>query len=389
MREGTWDDAFGVASNSFAVLQSEKVALSDANARTLARDLKALCDLPAFATSSMDGWAVCASGPWKVIGEVATGKTSNQLLGASECMKISTGGVIPAGTTAVIPWENATEQGGHISGSVEEGANIRPAGAECKKDELLFKQGTLLAPPMLGLLAATGHDFLEVTRHPRIAIFFLGDELLHTGVPTDGSIRDALGPQIPAVLQSFGAEVVSATFVKDDLDTLNKEIKSALETADIIITTGGTADGPKDYVKAAISHINGELVIDCVKVRPGYHTIVAQVNSDARKIAFLALPGNPQSALAGLFSFGLPLINNLLGRQQEELKKITIASPISTPEGFSRLIPGRVNNGEFTSAEFLGSAMLRGVAVAEGFALINPGSNSPGSFARWIPFTWN
>ena len=389
MREGTWDDAFGVASNSFAVLQSEKVALSDANARTLARDLKALCDLPAFATSSMDGWAVCASGPWKVIGEVATGKTSNQLLGASECMKISTGGVIPAGTTAVIPWENATEQGGHISGSVEEGANIRPAGAECKKDELLFKQGTLLAPPMLGLLAATGHDFLEVTRHPRIAIFFLGDELLHTGVPTDGSIRDALGPQIPAVLQSFGAEIVSATFVKDDLDTLNKQINSALDSADIIITTGGTADGPKDYVKAAISHINGELVIDCVKVRPGYHTIVAQVNSDARKIAFLALPGNPQSALAGLFSFGLPLINNLLGRQQEELKKITIASPISTPEGFSRLIPGRVNNGEFTSAEFLGSAMLRGVAVAEGFALINPGNNSLGSFARWIPFTWN
>jgi len=389
MREGTWDDAFGVASNSFAVLQSEKVALSDANARTLARDLKALCDLPAFATSSMDGWAVSAGGPWKVIGEVATGKTSNQIIGASECMKISTGGVIPAGTTAVIPWENATEQGGHISGSVEEGENIRPAGAECKKDELLFKQGTPLAPPMLGLLAATGHDFLEVTRRPRIAIFFLGDELLHTGVPTDGSIRDALGPQIPAVLQSFGAEVVSATFVKDDLDTLNKQINSALETADIIITTGGTADGPKDYVKAAISHINGELVIDCVKVRPGYHTILAQVTSGSKKIAFLALPGNPQSALAGLFSFGLPLINNFLGREQKDLKKITIASPISTPEGFSRLTPGRVNNGEFISGDFLGSAMLRGVAVAEGFALINPGNNSSGSFARWIPFTWN
>ena len=389
IREGTWDAAFGIASNSFSVLESEKVSLSDANARTLASDVKALCDLPAFATSSMDGWAVTAGSPWKVIGEVATGKTSNQIIGASECMKISTGGVIPAGTTAVIPWENATEQDGHISGSVEHGANIRPAGAECKKDELLFKQGTLLAPPILGLLAATGHDFIEVTRRPRIAIFFLGDELLHTGVPADGCIRDALGPQIPAVLQSFGAAVISTTFVKDDLDTLNKVIESALDLADIIITTGGTAEGPKDYVKAAIAHINGELVIDCVKVRPGYHTIVAQVNSGARKIAFLALPGNPQSALAGLFSFGLPLINNFLGRQQMDLKKVSITSPISTPEGFSRLIPGRVNNGEFISGDFLGSAMLRGVAVAEGFALINPGNNSAGSFARWIPFTWN
>lgn len=389
MREGSWDQAFSLAGTTFSKLECEKVSLADANSRTLASDLKALCDLPAFATSSMDGWAVNTSEPWRIIGEIATGKTSNQVLGQSQCMKISTGGVIPGGTTAVIPWENATENNGQISGSVESGANIRPAAAECKKDEILFRQGTHLVPPMLGLLAATGHDFVEVTRRPRIAIFFLGDELLHTGVPADGSIRDALGPQIPAVLQSFGADVVSATFVKDDLDTLNKEIKSALEIADIIISTGGTADGPKDYVKAAISHINGELVIDCVKVRPGYHTIVAQVNSDARKIAFLALPGNPQSALAGLFSFGLPLINNLLGRQQKELKKITIASPISTPEGFSRLIPGRVNNGEFTSAEFLGSAMLRGVAVAEGFALIHPGNNSPGSFARWIPFTWN
>ena len=134
MREGTWDDAFGVASSSFSILESEKIALSDANTRTLARDLNALCDLPAFATSSMDGWAVASGGPWKVIGEVATGKTSNQIIGASECMKISTGGVIPAGTTAVIPWENATEQDGHIVGSVDHGANIRPAGAACKKD---------------------------------------------------------------------------------------------------------------------------------------------------------------------------------------------------------------------------------------------------------------
>jgi molybdopterin molybdotransferase len=388
MREGGWDDAFTVASTTFSTLESEKVLLADAQSRTLACDVQALCDLPAFATSSMDGWAVNSTGPWKIIGEIATGKASNQVLDPSQCMKISTGGVIPAGTTAVIPWENATEKDGLISGSVDSGANIRPAGAECKKGETLFGQGAILNPPMLGLLAATGHDFLGVTRRPRIAIFFLGDELLHTGVPTGGSIRDALGPQIPAILQSFGAEVVSTNFVKDDLNTLNKEIKSALETADLIITTGGTADGPKDYVKNAVSHINGEFVIDCVKVRPGYHTLVAQINSDARKIAFLALPGNPQSALAGLFSFGLPLINSLLGRKQNEFKKITITSPISTPEGFSRLIPGSVNNGEFKSAEFLGSAMLRGVSSADGFALINPGNNPPGSFARWIPFAW-
>jgi molybdopterin molybdotransferase len=174
--------------------------------------------------------------------------------------------------------------------------------------------------------------------------------------------------------------------VKDDLEVLNREISKVLDFVDLIITTGGTADGPRDYVKPALENLGATMLIDCVKVRPGYHVLLARVNHSGRDIAFLALPGNPQSALAALYSFGNPLIKTFLGATQEKLEVIELTSSLTTPEGFSRLVPGTRDGKVFTPTAYLGSAMLRGVAQAQGFALINPGINPSGSTARWISF---
>ena len=386
MREGTWDEALAIASQSFSHLESQTVSLSDAIDRFLAKDALSLCDLPAFETSSMDGWAVSGEGPWKLIGEVTTGKASTQIIHYGQSLAIATGGVIPQGTTSVIPWEKATEKDEEISGEIEEGANIRPAGMESKIGDVLVTAGARVTPPMAGLFAATGHDSIEVIKKPRVAIFFLGDELIHSGVPVDGAIRDALGPQLPAVLESMGATISSAQFVKDDLNVLNQEIANVLNTVDLVITTGGTADGPRDYVKPALNNLGAKMLIDCVKVRPGYHVLMARVTHSGRDIAFLALPGNPQSALAALYSFGKPLINSFLGASQEKLAEVELSSSLTTPESFSRLVPGTCDGKVFTPTAYLGSAMLRGVAHAQGFALINPGVNPAGSTARWIPF---
>lgn len=129
-------------------------------------------------------------------------------------------------------------------------------------------------------------------------------------------------------------------------------------------------------------------MIDCVKVRPGYHVLLAKVSHAGRAIPFLALPGNPQSALAALYSFGKPLISTLLGASDFDITEVELSSSLNTPAGFSRLVPGRLNGKEFTQTEYLGSAMLRGVAHAQGFALISPGVNPAGSNARWIPFAF-
>jgi molybdopterin molybdotransferase len=386
MREVTWDQAFDSASHSFAKLVAQEVVLIDAIDRYAAEDVLSLCDLPAFETSSMDGWAVSGDGPWKIIGEVLTGKVSSDVLHYGQCLAIATGGVIPQGTTSVIPWEKASEKDGQIFGEIEVGANIRPAGMESKIGDVLVTAGTRITPPMAGLFAATGHDVIKVAVQPRTAIFFLGDELIHSGVPIDGAIRDSLGPQLPTLLTKMGVIIFSAEFIKDDLDVLNTEIEKVLDSVDLIITTGGTADGPRDYVKPALKNLSATMVIDCVKVRPGYHVLLARVAKSGRDVAFLALPGNPQSALAALYSFGEPLIASLLGASGKEAIEVELSYSLTTPEGFSRLVPGTVNGKIFIPTAYLGSAMLRGVAHAQGFALISPGVNPAGATARWIPF---
>lgn len=385
MREGSWDQARTIAATTFPALGSEQVTLADSVGRVLSADATAFCDLPAYETSSMDGWAVSGAGPWKVVGEVATGKKSSLKLSAGESAAIATGGVIPDGATAVIPWEAASDSAGVISGSIEAGANLRPAGMECKQGDVLIKAGTVLRPPMVGLLAATGHDRVNVSVRPRVAIFFLGDELLHSGVPLDGSIRDALGPQLPAILNRTGADVVSAKFVIDDLDLFNAEIAAVINDVDIVVTTGGTADGPRDFVKPAIAHLSGEMVIDCARVRPGYHALIARIGANK---AFLALPGNPQSALAAFASFGLPLVRSFLGAELAPLAQVELSAAIKTPENFSRLVPGTIAGKVFTQSDYLGSAMLRGVAHSDGFALVEPGINPAGAIARWLPFNY-
>ena len=384
MREGTWAEAREIAATSFPTLASERVSLREAFSRTAATDLRSLCELPAFATSAMDGWAVCGPSPWHIVGEVLMGKAPTIELTSGQCMRISTGGVVPRGCEGILPWENADESPTEVRGEIEPGAHIRPAGMECALDDLLAHQGGRIAPALIGLLAATGHDQVDVVRKPRVAIFFLGDELIHSGVPVDGAIRDALGPQLPALFELYGCDVVRAEFVKDDSELLNNTIKAALSEVDMIVTTGGTADGPRDFVRPAIASLNGDYLIDCAKVRPGYHILLARISHENRTLPFLALPGNPQSALAALVSFGAPVIDSLAGRKVSNfagLTEISLTESFKTQPGFARLVPGNLVGNEFASSGYLGSAMLRGVASGSGFALI---SDSDAKKARWL-----
>jgi molybdopterin molybdotransferase len=383
--EASWDAAFEIARDSFTSLPTQSIVLSDAYGRVLAADAQSLCNLPAFQTSSMDGWVVNGDAPWKIIGEVKTGQISGLSLEPSQCLAIATGGVIPEGGQAVVPWELAKERDGYIHGASELGANIRPVGAESKKGEILISAGTQLNAPKIGLLAAAGHDEINVQRKPRVAIFFLGDELMHSGVPVDGLVRDALGPQLPALLSAFGADVVISDFVTDDLDLLVGKISSAINSQnneiDMVITTGGTADGPRDFIKSAIAALAGEYLIDRVKVRPGYHILLAKIaTQEPRSVAFLALPGNPQSAIAALISFGRPIIDAMRGLTPAVLVTVQMSQEMKVQEGFARLVPSVIGNNICTPTNYLSSHMLRGVGAADGFARVSEAGPT-----RWLP----
>ncbi len=381
LREADWSEARKVAALSASVLPFESVPLPNCVDRILAGDLISLVDLPTYNTSAMDGYAVAGSGPWKIVGEIKAGAPRNELLTLGTAVGIATGAVIPEGTFAVLRWENALVIEGVLSGQVVGGADIRPAALECRRGEVIAEAGTLLSPAWIGLLASAGFDALDVIRQPQVEIILLGDELQLEGIPANGLVRDSLGPQLPAWLLRMGVEITSINYVADEVSLVIEAISKACARADVVITTGGTADGPRDHVHAAVEALNGDLIIDRVKVRPGHPMLLAKLG----EVSLLGLPGNPQSAIVALMTLGKPLFDSLLGRPTNYLQGVLTGREIVTPNGFTRLVLGNVHGVEFEESQYLGSAMLRGLAHSSGFAVATDGIHGAGSTVLWLP----
>lgn len=384
-KELGWDEAREQAALVASILHFEKIALTQSLNRTLARDCVALVDLPTYTTSSMDGWAVSGKGPWKIIGDVKAGQPFASELTEGTAVRIATGAVIPQGTFGVIRWENAESIDSYVSGAVTRDLDIRPAGEECPQGQVLVSGGTKLSPAHIGLLAASGYDEIEVTAKPKIALLLLGDELQLSGIPHSGRVRDSLGPQLPGWLARLGAEVISQEYVTDELETVIKAINFASQHADLVITTGGTADGPRDHIHAALDALHGTFVVDRVRSRPGHPMLLATVRHGQRTVPLLGLPGNPQSAIVGLMTLGVPVIRSLLGESDLPLELVNTANEISAPTNFTRLVLGNLRDGRFEMGEHLGSAMLRGLALSTGFAVAASGLTPEGSSVRWLP----
>jgi len=381
LMEGSWDTARDIASQAFSCAPAETIAIGSGLDRTLAIDAQALCDLPTYATSAMDGYAVSGSGPWKIVGEVKAGLPMTRHLNVGEAVGIATGAVIPHGTLGVIRWEIAKVHENLLEGEVFENQEIRPAAHECKVSDVIIQAGTKLNPAMLGLLAAAGFDSVDVMRTPRVALLLLGDEIQLTGVPSDGLVRDALGPQLPGWLARMGAEVVSTHYISDELNLVVRALEDACEIADIVITTGGTAQGPRDYLHNALESIQAEILIDTVAVRPGHPMLLARIKGKA----ILGLPGNPQSAIVALMSLGAPVIASMLGQKPAELEWVKTRDELTAPPTFTRVIIGSLRDREFAVAHYLGSAMLRGLAHSTGFAVVTKSLTAAGESVRWLP----
>lgn len=376
LTEPSWDAAREAAYKLGTVGEIEKLPISQIIDRYLAVDALALVQLPTYETSAMDGYVVSGTGPWKIIGEIKAGAPFKSSLNSGEALGIATGAVIPAGAFGVIRWENANVIGDLLNGETSERKDFRPAGEEAKLKEVLVRKGSKLTPAMVGLIAATGYDEIEVFKKPKVALLLLGDEIQLSGIPSDGLVRDSLGPQLPGWITKLGCEVAHIEYVPDDLDLTLKAINQATKEFDFVITTGGTADGPRDFLKIAVDKLNGSLIVDKVACRPGHPQVLAEVNGKP----LIALPGNPQSAVVALMTLGAPLIEAIFGRNLSTLPIIATEDDFAAQPGFTRLVLGNLNMGKFKMGEFLGSAMLRSLAHADGFAIC---TNPPTSL-RWL-----
>ena len=374
--EPNWDSARECAAKLVPEGQTELIALEKSLNRVPAVDARSLIDLPTYETSAMDGYVVSGDGPWQIIGEVKAGQPFKGKLISGQSLGIATGAVIPDGAFGVIRWEDAKVEGEILHGSTSARKDFRASGEEAKSGEILINRGTTLNPAMVGLLAAAGHDQIEVFVKPRVALLLLGDEIQLSGLPKNGLIRDSLGPQLPGWLERLGCEVSKIEYVSDQLELTIAAIDQASKEFDLVVTTGGTADGPRDFLHKAIVELNGELIVDKVAVRPGHPQLLATVNGKP----LIGLPGNPQSAVVTLMTLGQPLLDTYFGRAFRELPLISSDDQFQAQPGFTRLVLGTLHHGKFSMGQYLGSAMLRSLAHAEGFAVCT----NPPTPLRWL-----
>lgn len=376
LHEPSWDQARLKAHSMGLRGEVETLDIAESVGRCLAADVLSLIPQPPYETSAMDGYGVCGNGPWKIVASIRAGVLFNGTLADGEAIALATGAVIPAGCSSVIRWENATVENEILNGVAVVGKDIRPAGEEAKLGDLLIAAGRKLTPGEVGLLAASGYEIVEVFKKPRVGILILGDEIQRSGLPHDGNIRDSLGPQLPGWIEALGCEVSSIYFVEDELEPLVSAIDQLQASVEIIITTGSTANGPRDFLHQALGKLNGVIEIDEVAVRPGHPQLLATL----RGTYIFGLPGNPQSAVASLMTIGRSLIDAIFGRPLEELPEVVLVGDYSAQPGFTRMIIGQLQLNLFTPSQYLGSAMLRGFSGANGFAII---TNPPTSI-RWL-----
>lgn len=302
-------------------LGTERVAIDEAHDRVLAADVVAIGNVPPFPCSAMDGYAIVhgdAGRTLTVVGESRAGTPSAAALGDASAIRISTGGAIPAGATAVIPQENVEVRDGTIltQSAVIAGDHVRDAGEDMHSGETVMRAGIRLGAAELGAAVAAGAAKLSVYRRPRVQVLCTGDELRAPGEPLGpGEIHNSNAPMLDALAAAEGAIAGTARRLPDDRAATEAGLASALDAADVVIVSGGVSVGPHDYVKPALAGLGVEEVFWRVALQPGKPTWFGRRGP----VLVFGLPGNPVSAVVTFSLFVRPALAALQGRTEEHL----------------------------------------------------------------------
>ncbi len=364
-----------------------ELPLTDAYGCVAAHDIVATIDLPEFASSGMDGYAVRAAdvegaSPKQpvelvVVGRSRIGHRPDVTVGHNEAVQIATGAPIPAGADCIVPVENAeaAERAVRLFEAPPMGKHVRPAGEDVKTGQVLVPAGKRLGPPELGLLANAGHPAPMVHPRPRVVVLSTGDELIApTETPDFGQVRDSNAYTIFGALREAGAMPVLAGIVADDVEQLKEMVFAYEVQADAFISSGGVSVGERDVVKAAFFR-RGDVEFYRVAMQPGMPQGFGHVEGKP----YWGLPGNPVSVFVSFEQFVRPAILKMMGRTNLGRPEITavLTHDVSGPKGkmqFARVVVQRTREGwRATPTGARGSNLISTVARANGLAMIPPG----------------
>ena len=302
------------------IQEYEKLALRETINRILAEDIISAINVPGHTNSAMDGYALAgddlpaeSSRTYQVIGTAFAGAPFAGTVASGQCVRIMTGGVMPAGSDTVVMQEhveridNMVRIGdGHCPGQ-----NVRQAGEDIAKGSVVLQHGKRITPADLGVTASLGFGELSVQRRPRVSFFSSGDELRSIGdgkgeALAKGEIYDSNRYSLYGMLHRLEVDILDMGVIRDDPDSLREALEHAANTSDMVITSGGVSVGEADYIKPILDDI-GDIDFWKVAMKPGRPLTFGHIG-DA---LFFGLPGNPVSVMTTFYQFVQPAIHYL------------------------------------------------------------------------------
>ncbi len=361
---------------------AEEVPLRDALGRVAARDVSSQFNVPRFARSMMDGFAVrsedthgaTAYNPLalKILGTCLPGEPFAGQLAPGEAVRIMTGAPLPSGADAVLPVEETevADMTLFAQGTVSIGKHVGQIGEDLRAGEIVVRAGRALRPQDIGLLSSVGCAQVSVIRRPRVQLVVTGNELLPVGTPPAGCrIADSNGPMLAALVTRDGGEVNSWSLIPDLPDAIRRALQSP---ADVILVSGGSSVGQEDHVPRLLAEL-GELAVHGVAMRPSSPAGMGRL---AGRLVFL-LPGNPVSCLCAYDFFAGRAIRALGGRSKDwpyRRERFRLSRKLVSTIGRVDYARVQIVGNEAEPLAISGASILSSTTRADGFVLVSADS---------------
>lgn len=384
----TVKEATEILENSFTpYFETELLPLEEALNRITAEDIVSLEMIPAFDRSTVDGYALKSSDTYgagenmpsflHIKGEILMGEEAEESISSGECMKISTGGMLPQGADSVIMVEYTDEGFDGMCLCLKATSpfeNVTKKGDDVKTGDVVVKKGTVITSKTVGVLCALGITSVKCVKKPTVGIISTGDEIIdYSEKPAFGQIRDINSVLLATLLKENGCDVINFGIVRDKKDGLERVFSDALGKCDAVLLSGGSSKGERDMTALIISE-KGELLFHGLAMKPGKPTILGKCENKA----VFGLPGHPAAAYYVFYRVVLPFIKTLMGvSEKESFHKYPLGIDIPSNHGREEVVSVKTEDGKIYPV-YGKSGLVSLLSESDGYIIID--RNREGAF---------